>query len=175
MSSSVFSAFAVGFDPLSDLRHLDARAASDLADWLAYLEVEGKADRTLYAYMRTGARLIVAYPEHELGDFTDTDIERFLVLIPRQSRHIVRSIIAKWFEWAELKGRIDVSPMRSVAKVKPPHHRPREIFTPARSPRSQACRHRTGRCSISCSVPGSARPRHGTASSNTSTRNASCW
>ena len=44
----------VGFaDLLRDLRHLDARAASDLADWLAWLEAANKADRTLYAYMRT--------------------------------------------------------------------------------------------------------------------------
>lgn len=40
---------------IHDLRHLDARAASDLADWLAWLEAANKADRTLYAYMRTAA------------------------------------------------------------------------------------------------------------------------
>ena len=117
-------------DLLRDLRHMDARAASDLADWLAYLEVEGKADRSLYAYMRLVARLLVAYPEHELADFTDSDIERFLAGIPRPSRHVPRSIIGKFFEWAELKRRISDNPMPRVAKVRPPHHRPRDIFTP---------------------------------------------
>ena len=131
MTSTVLSEFSVTLDELTDLRHLQARAYSDLADWLAYLEVEGKADRTLYAYMRYVARLIATYPEHEVGDFTDTDIERYLALIPRHGRHIPRSIVGKWFEWAELKGRIDKSPMRTVAKVRPPHHRPRDIFTPA--------------------------------------------
>lgn len=111
---------------------MDARAASDLADWLAYLEVEGKADRSLYAYMRLVARLLVAYPEHELTNFTDTDIERFLAGIPRPSRHVPRSIIGKFFEWAEAKRRIPrgENPMDSVAKVRAPHHRPRDIFTP---------------------------------------------
>jgi integrase/recombinase XerD len=118
-------------DILRDTRHLDARAAPDLADWLAYLEVEGKADRTLYAYMRLLARLLVAYPEHELRDFTDTDIERFLAGIPRPSRHVPRSIVGKFFEWAKKKKRISENPMESVAKVRPPHHRPRDIFTPA--------------------------------------------
>jgi integrase/recombinase XerD len=118
-------------DLLRDLRHLDARAASDLADWLAYLEVEGKADRTLYAYMRLVARLLVANPTHELPDFTDSDIERFLASIPRPSRHVPRSIIGKFFEWARVKRRIATNPMEAVAKVRAPHHRPRDIFTAA--------------------------------------------
>lgn len=118
-------------DLLRDTRHLDARAASDLADWLAYLEVEGKADRSLYAYMRVIARLLVRYPQHALTDFTDTDIETFLAGIPRQSRHIPASIIGKFFQWATLKKRITDNPMHSVAKVRQPHHRPRDIFTGA--------------------------------------------
>jgi len=122
----------VGYaDLLRDVRHLDARAAGDLADWLAYLEVEGKADRSLYAYMRIIARLLVRYPEHELVDFTDTDIEHFLGTIPRPSRHVPRSIVGKWFEWAKKKKRITENPMDSVAIIRPPHHRPRDIFTPA--------------------------------------------
>lgn len=123
---------SVGFEVfLRDLRHLDARAASDLADWLAYLEVEGKADRSIYAYMRVLARLLTRYPDHALPDFTDTDIERFLATIPRPSRHIPRSIVGKFFEWAKAKRRISENPMDSVAKVRPPHHRPRDIFTAA--------------------------------------------
>jgi integrase/recombinase XerD len=116
---------------ISDLRHLRARAASDLADWLAYLEVEGKADRTIHAYMRYTARLLVKYPDHELKDFTDTDIERWLTTIPRQSRHIPQSIIGSFFTWARLKRRITDNPMDMVARVRPPHHRPRDIFTHA--------------------------------------------
>jgi integrase/recombinase XerD len=116
---------------LRDHRHLGARAASDLADWLAYLEVEGKADRSIYAYMRVIARLLVAYPEHELGDFRDVEIERFLATIPRKSRHIPRSIVGKFFSWAKAKHRITENPMESVAKIRAPHHTPRDIFTPA--------------------------------------------
>jgi integrase len=131
LASSAFSAFAVDFDPLSDLRHLGARAASDLADWLAFLEVEGKADRTLYAYLRSVARLLNDYPELAFDEFTDSHIERHLVTIPRQSRHITRSIIGQWFKWGKKKRRLTDNPMDMVADVKPPHHRPRDIFTPA--------------------------------------------
>jgi hypothetical protein len=35
-----------GFQALyRDVRHMSARAATDLADWLVHLEVEGKSDR----------------------------------------------------------------------------------------------------------------------------------
>lgn len=63
----------IEFDPLRDLRHREARAARDLADWLAWLELVPMATRTLDAYEKYGARLLRAFPRHEFGDFTDGD------------------------------------------------------------------------------------------------------
>jgi hypothetical protein len=40
---------SVECDPLRDLRHREAQAARDLADWLAWLELGNKASRTLDA------------------------------------------------------------------------------------------------------------------------------
>ena len=114
---------------LRDLRHMEARAASDLADWLVFLELEGKADRTIYTYHREIARLLRAYPNHEIGDFTHRDINAVLQQISPRSRHISRSIYNKMFEWAMLDERLDVSPMFRVAKVKHPKRRTRAIFT----------------------------------------------
>ena len=112
-----------------DLRHMDARAASDLADWLVHLELEGKADRTLYTYVRVVAPLLREFPNHELKDFTPADISFIIGLTPRRSRHIVRSIINRFFEWAEVQDRVDRTPMRKVAKIKHPDRRQRDIFT----------------------------------------------
>jgi integrase len=124
--------FPLSFEAvLRDVRHLSARATSDLADWLVFLEVQGKADRTKYAYLRVVARLLVANPDVAFDEFTDAHIERFLMTVPRQSRHIARSIINQWFKWGKKKRRLDSNPMDMVADVKPPHHRPRDIFTPA--------------------------------------------
>jgi integrase len=114
---------------LRDLRHMEARAASDLADWLVFLDLEGKADRTIYAYHREVARLLRAYPDHAPADFTHRDISAVLQQIPQRSRHIARSIYSKFFEWAVLDERLDTTPMMRVPKVKHPTHRTREIFS----------------------------------------------
>jgi integrase len=111
---------------------LDARAASDLADWLAYLAVEGKADRTLYSYMRTVAGLLNDQPDLAQADFTASEINAHLALKPTRSRHIVRSILNTWFQWAEDQDRISRNPMvGKVPRMRQPHRRPRDIFSDA--------------------------------------------
>jgi integrase len=114
---------------LRDLRHQQSPAADDLADWLTYLDLDGKRPRTIYAYHRELARLLRAYPDHETGEFTGEDLEAVLRTIPPRSRHIARSIYNQFFEWATLRRRIPVSPMGLVAKVKNPTRRVTGIFT----------------------------------------------
>jgi integrase len=114
---------------MRDVRHQQARAAGHLNDWLTRLELEGKADRTLYTYHREVARLLRAYPEHDLADFTHGDIEAVLLQVGPRSRHITRSIYNQLFEWATVDDRIEKTPMGKVAKIKHPHRRERDIFT----------------------------------------------
>jgi integrase len=116
---------------LRDLRHEAARAASDLADWLAYLDVEGKASRTLYAYTRQVAPLLRAHPAKAVDEFTAADVTDELRRIPRQSRHITRSIYNGWFEWLRVDGRIDRSPMDRVPKIKAAKTNPTDLFSEA--------------------------------------------
>lgn len=119
-------------DLLRDTRHLEARAASDLADWLAYLSVAGKADRTLYSYMRTIAGLLNDYPDKTQADFTAADITSYLAMRPTRSRHIPRSILNTWFQWAEDQDRIERNPMvGKVPKMRQPKRRPSDIFSEA--------------------------------------------
>jgi integrase len=123
----------VGYaDLLRDTRHLGARAASDLADWLAYLSVEGKADRTLYVYMRTAAGLLNQYPEKTQAEFTAADLTSYLALKPARARHITRSILNVWFQWAEDQERLERNPMvGKVPRMRQPKRRPRDIFSDA--------------------------------------------
>jgi integrase len=114
---------------IRDLRHMDARAASDLADWLVHLELEGKADRTLYAYTRAVAPLLRANQDTPIAGFTHTDINDQLRLVPQRSRHINRSIYNQFFEWAEMDERLDRSPMNRVPKMRHPKRRPKDIFS----------------------------------------------
>lgn len=108
---------------------MSARAASDLADWLVHLELEGKADRTLYAYTRALAPLLRVHPGTPIEGFSHTDINEQLRLVPERSRHISRSIYNQFFEWAEIDGRVDRSPMRRVPRMRQPKRRPKDIFS----------------------------------------------
>lgn len=117
-------------DLMRDVRHLAARAAPDLADWLAYLHVDGKADRTLYSYTREVALLLREHPDTPMEEFTADQITRTLALKPAQSRYITRSIFNSFFQWAEDQERIVRNPMRGrVPRMRPPKRRPRDIFS----------------------------------------------
>lgn len=121
----------VWWDVISDARHLDARAAPDLADWLVHLDLEGKASRTLYEYTRKVAPLLRQHPGKELADFTHTDINDALHRLPERSRYISRSIYNSWFTWATVDERIDRNPMDKVARMRQPRRRPKDIFSEA--------------------------------------------
>lgn len=104
----------VGFDPLRDSRHKDARAARDLADWLRWLELEGKADRTRDGYERDIAKLLRTFPEKTLGEFTDGDLCHLLASWPERSRPTRAAPLKKFFEWAYKTKRIPSNPMDFV-------------------------------------------------------------
>lgn len=116
---------------LRDLRHLDARAAPDLADWLVSLEVGNKASRTIYAYRQDIARLLRMNMDRAVGDFTASDVERWIIDHPRKSRHISRSIAAAFFGWLTDQERIEKNPMDKVVKIKKTAAPIVEIFSEA--------------------------------------------
>lgn len=118
-------------DLIRDLRHQQARAAGDLADWLVHLELEGKAGRTLYGYERAVAPLLRRHPNKTLADFTHTDVNDELRRVPQPSRYISRSIYNRLFEWAIFDERIDKNPMGRVPKMRETRRRPKDIFSEA--------------------------------------------
>lgn len=119
-------------DLLRDVRHLGARAAPALADWLTHLTVENKAERTLYTYTRQIAPLLRANPELELHEFTAAHITSILADKPPRSRHYTRKVINRWFTWAEDQELIERNPMRGkVPNMRRPKARPTDVFTDA--------------------------------------------
>jgi integrase/recombinase XerD len=116
---------------LRDLRHMEARAAGDLADWLVHLDLEGKRPRTLYEYSRKVAPLLRAFPHKTLPEFTHGDVNEALRSIPPRSRYISRSIYNGWFTWAYLDERISKNPLDKVPKMRQPARRPKDIFSDA--------------------------------------------
>jgi integrase/recombinase XerD len=114
---------------MRDLRHEQTRAAGDLADWLVHLDLEGKSTRTIYAYTRYIAELLREYPAMAVEEFTHRELNALLTRTPRDSRHIVRSVYNRFFEWAEFDERIEHNPMRRVPKMRHPRRRPKDIFS----------------------------------------------
>ena len=124
------TAAAIGFDAhLRDLRHMEARAAGDLADWLVHLSLEGKADRTLYEYTRKVAPLLRANPDKGMAEFTHSDVNEALRHLPERSRYISRSIYNTFFAWAVVDERIERNPVDKVAKMRQPKRRPSDIYS----------------------------------------------
>lgn len=120
---------AVGYDPLRDARHRSARASRECADWLAYLELEGKAPRTLDDYERTAAVLLRMFPQTELADLTDGDLNHVLKRFPARSRRIRRAHLASFIGWAYRTGRIPSNPLDRVPRQKRNPKRHIETFT----------------------------------------------
>jgi integrase/recombinase XerD len=121
----------VGFDPLRDSRHRAARASREVADWLAYLALEGKAPRTLDDYERTAAVLLRMFPALELREMTDSEVAHALATFPAKSRRIRRAHLSSLFAWARLTRRVDGNPMELVPKQKRNPRRHVDTFTDA--------------------------------------------
>ena len=102
---------------LRDLSHLEARAASELGDWLVSLEVGNKAPRTIYAYRNEIARLLRMFMDKPIEEYTSSDIELWIIDHPRKSRHISRAIASAFFTWLYMQERIPKNPMDKVVKV----------------------------------------------------------
>jgi integrase/recombinase XerC len=119
--------------PARDRRHETAAAYPDVEAWLAYLDLEGKAPRTLHVYERQVAPLLRSHPGKTVAEFTAADINAELRLVPPRSRHITRSIYNVFFGWLLDDERIDASPFagRKIPKMRAGHQRPKDIFSPA--------------------------------------------
>lgn len=130
-AASVLELPGVGLDPLRDLRHREAQAARDLADWLAWLELGNKATRTLDAYERYVAALLRAFPRHEFHDFTDGDLAHVLKTYPPRSRHIVKAAWNNWFTWGYRGRRIPGNPVDLLPAIAYRPKRDYDVFTKA--------------------------------------------
>ncbi len=140
----------VGFDPLRDSRHKTARAARDLADWLAWLEADGRADRTRDGYERDVAKLLRLFPEKHLGPcvkddedgtkncppgcagpFTDGDLTHLMLTWPEGSRPTRCAALREFFKWAKLTRRAIDNPMDYVPRPKRHKQQIHDVFNDA--------------------------------------------
>jgi integrase/recombinase XerC len=114
---------------MCNLQHENAVAWPDLRDWIDYLEYRGKSERTLYSYLRELALLLREHPSTAFGEFTPEQIIATLNLKPLRSRYITFSVFNGWFNWGIKKGKMELSPMRTLDSPAYPKRKPTSTFT----------------------------------------------
>lgn len=128
---SAAAATVVGYDPLRDVRHRDARLARDQADWLAWLELGGLRSRTLRDYEWATARLLRAYPDKTLLEITASDIAHVLRSFPPAGRRTKKAAYDSFFRFARRTRRIIENPMEELPSIARTPQKVIEVFTDA--------------------------------------------
>lgn len=129
---SVAGSSSVVSDPTRDLRHREAKAARDQADWLAWLDLGGTAPRTLYDYEWATARGLRLYPETAFDEFTSSDLAHILRTFPPRGRRPRKYAYSSWFNWGyKIDGRLPLNPMDKLPVIARPQQKVIDVFTDA--------------------------------------------
>lgn len=126
---SAVSPILVDYDPTKDSRHREARAARDLADWLAWLELGGAAPATLYSYEWGAARVLRYYPGKAFDEIDDAALLHVLRSFPAPSRRERAAGIKSWFNWGVQTRRIERNPFDLLPTIKRRPKKHIEVFT----------------------------------------------
>jgi integrase len=110
-------------------KHHSAKAWPDLLAWLEYMKVANKRPRTLEAYERNAARLLMAYPEKRFDEFTDADLLAVLATAPDKSRHIYKAPLNQWFRWGYKTRRLKENPAEWLPDIRYKPNRNIDVFT----------------------------------------------
>lgn len=112
-------------------KHHEAEAWPDLLAWLEYLKVSNKRPRTIEAYERNVARLLISYPQRKFSEFTDSDLLSELAKAPDASRHIYKAPMNQWFKWGYRTRRLTWNPADLLPDIRYRPNRNIKTFTPA--------------------------------------------
>lgn len=112
-------------------RHHTAEAYPELLAWLEYLKVSNKRPRTLEAYERNVAGLLLQHQGRKFADFDDSHILSFLAQAPERSRHIYKAPINQWFKWGYRTRRLTWNPADLLPDIRYRPNRNIRTFTDA--------------------------------------------
>lgn len=114
--------------PLQSTRHHSARAYGDLRDWLASLQLKGRAERTLDDYERTIAALF-EWKDVRVDDYTLEDLEQFVLVKygATPGARVRISHLNSFFTWLHRRERVKRNP---ASLLEPPAgHRQKVVST----------------------------------------------
>lgn len=119
------------FDPVRDKRYRETALAHDVVDWLAWLELGGAAESTLYQYEFDLAKLCLLFPKKGIGDLTDSDLMHCIRQWSPGQRRVRAMAIHSFYKWAVRSRRVEKNPTDTLPVIKAPPPKYIETFTEA--------------------------------------------
>ena len=132
---------------MDDLSH--AVAYNDLAEYLDYMDAEGKSPRTIYNYTRQLGALLREHPETTFADLTPAQITSTLVGTPLRSRYITYSVFKRCSSGVWCRASSTAARCRRCPKSEHPKREPIEVYTEAEIALLELLLQPTG-CSARC-------------------------
>jgi integrase len=103
-----------------------------ILDWLNWLDVGGKAERTLDQYERDLAKLALAFPAKGIADVTDGDLLRVLASWRNSAtRRTRKEAYRSFFKWALRQRLIERNPVELLPDIARSKQKVYDIFTDA--------------------------------------------
>lgn len=121
----------VGYDPLKDKSYAATRLGSSVADFLAWMELGGAADRTLDQYERDLARGCLMYPTKELGELSDDDMLHIARQFKPAERRVRVAAYRSFFKWALRRRLILSNPCDALPELRRASQKVYDLFTEA--------------------------------------------
>jgi integrase/recombinase XerD len=131
VSLAIASRVGIDFDPLLDKSYEGTALGPDVVDWLAWLDMAGRAERTLDTYERDLSYLCHMYPSKTVGEFTDGDLSHVVRSWSKPQRGTRKAALDSFFGWAVRQQRIDRNPMAPLPRIQRHGQRWYDIFTEA--------------------------------------------
>jgi len=116
---------------LLDKRWESTALGPDVLDWLAWLELAGRADATLDQYERDLSRACLMYPALELGRWSNVECLQVVKSFPKPSRRVRAAALDSFFTWAMRQDRIDRNPMDKLPQIKRAPQKFIDVFSDA--------------------------------------------
>jgi integrase len=112
-------------DPLLDKRYRETAMGRDVVDYLAWKQMQGRAERTVEDKERYLASLALMYPQKGIGELSSEDLLHWAARQPDLSRRHRASHVNDFFRWGLRWDRILTNPMDKLGSFE---HQPQKVY-----------------------------------------------
>jgi len=125
------TATVVAFDPLKDKSYAATRLGRSVADFLAWMELGGAADRTLDQYERDLSRACLMWPDKSIEDISDDDMLHVAKQFKPAERRVRVAAYKSFFKWAVRRRMIVANPCDPLPDMRQAKKKVYDLFTAA--------------------------------------------